>query len=336
MKLSIWRQTSSNHSNDFHIVGRFHSSEEAKIAADKLKGTLKELKGWYEAHPDAVEPTFENGKYIPTEVERNISAQYGVPWNEHHDWIVDSSSPEKTVLLLEEFVIMDSPNTWAGYDPFADILRKLGGNVLADSEMGDTRICVNMRAVNSDPLKAESLATAINDYLVAEKHYFESQAYVDPGNLRPAAPWLFQGGDFSNEKIEAILAANVQYAEHARKMAPLHELWRQFRTANVPENDERFQQTVSDINALQSQLPLEVTSLHTWYVLAGNAMSPNVHSSSPSVIVDGNQLSIENLSFSFQLGIALTALIRWLRAENCDVAWEFYEAGHQDYGDSEP
>ena len=44
MKISIWRQFSSNHSGGFTVIGKFQSKEEADKLADEIRTLIKTIK----------------------------------------------------------------------------------------------------------------------------------------------------------------------------------------------------------------------------------------------------------------------------------------------------
>src|SRR5687768_7863721 len=51
MKISLWQQFSSNHSNGFQVVGIFESVDDAANVETRLKQLLNEATRWHKENP---------------------------------------------------------------------------------------------------------------------------------------------------------------------------------------------------------------------------------------------------------------------------------------------
>ena len=88
MKLSIWQQFSSNHSNTFTVVGEFPTKTEALSAANKLRQLLEAiyLQGIGYSDTAAVQAELDAGR------------EFGFDWTEHLDWVHTDSVEQITSL----------------------------------------------------------------------------------------------------------------------------------------------------------------------------------------------------------------------------------------------
>ena len=328
MKLSIWRQFSSNHSNQFAIVGRFESVEAARSAADDLKTILKSVSTYYLAHPAEQDKRYEGGKYTPTPVEFGIAAHYQIDWDNFQDWTIYDIDPDVFVYTIDQYVLMNSPETGSGYNPFDKLLQSMGATVNAEKEMGEKNIFVNIRATAPEPALAHSLAITIREFLQAMYIYFLPR--TSDKVAHPVPPWVFYFQPRPSASDEAILRAHDLYAAYMEEFSRLSEDYRQLMLAHLPEADLRVQAAKQTLEAHRQQSTDAFHDLAWWFIEAMFDTSPLVHGTYEKVSAEGTRLSIENLWFSSTLGSGYTALARWLHAQGCEVMTEFRLDFHPD------
>src|SRR4051794_26197451 len=98
MRISIWQQFSSNHSSNFMLVGEFISTEAATNAANVLRQIAQSIDRWYLDHEEVRERLLEDRLEVPTEVELQICAQYGIENVQAVDWLANCGVQDDTVL----------------------------------------------------------------------------------------------------------------------------------------------------------------------------------------------------------------------------------------------
>jgi hypothetical protein len=154
MKLTIWQQFSSNHSNGFTVVGQFATQGDAKKAATRL---TKILEGIYLQSIGYVDAE-------PVQAELDVSKEFNIKWSEHLDWI-DTDSWNH-VLQFDEYIAVSDyhGNTWKGNLYIDEIISKLGGKV----HIEDDRfvITVELKCHLTDPERMKSLAKILNNYFI--------------------------------------------------------------------------------------------------------------------------------------------------------------------------
>jgi hypothetical protein len=146
MKISIWKQFSSNHSAGFTTVGQFEPEEYATIVAQELRQMIHNIGEWWENHPDfkVTANRLRRDRVYLTPPEIKIKEEYDVDWCEQTsnigsidrpiDWI---RSPRETETIQQyKSLVWLSPtgNTWCGAHPFDSIMEKLGGRVASSVE----------------------------------------------------------------------------------------------------------------------------------------------------------------------------------------------------------
>src|SRR5690349_9258917 len=104
MRVSLWRQFSSNHSSRFAVVGRFETVADAERVASRFRALFAALVEWESGRSAAWAQAVDEGaagqkrldRYhalfpdVLNEVhqpERAFSQQYGLEWKENIDWL---------------------------------------------------------------------------------------------------------------------------------------------------------------------------------------------------------------------------------------------------------
>jgi hypothetical protein len=124
MKLTIWQQFSSNHSNGIHVVGIFQSESGAKTARDRLVKFFEDLFTWRKNNPEHLGDV--------SQAEKDIAAEFGFEWTDSTDFIRELRDatlyPKQFRNLLE---IQSGADSWTSKEPYEILVQKLGGNVAA-------------------------------------------------------------------------------------------------------------------------------------------------------------------------------------------------------------
>jgi|GEM_PF-4540476 len=113
MKLSIWQQFSSNHSNSFTIVGQFASESDAINAVKKLEDAHVRMHS-LSAHKDGNE-----------RLKEFVLIEFSVTWQHTYipDW-VKLNPPD--IEQYRDIVFVHHVNNWSSASPIALMIEKLG------------------------------------------------------------------------------------------------------------------------------------------------------------------------------------------------------------------
>jgi hypothetical protein len=162
MKLSIWQQFSSNHSNSFTLVGVFPSAAKAEKAFKRIDTLLKAIDTWREKHPD--DYTYE----LMSEPEEKIAEQYDIDWGD----------PTENVRIQQyrHIIEIDAPaDSWTRRRPYEVLLQAFGGDVAGwdgqdqGDEISEARIFrAEITAKASSDSDASTLALALAEMLKTE------------------------------------------------------------------------------------------------------------------------------------------------------------------------
>src|SRR5215207_9042562 len=134
MRLTLWRQFSSNHSASFTIVGTFDTPEHAAQAADAARTILYRVAAYWQSLSDA-EKNITLVSVVQdrqlTLVEEQLRESYGIEWTAGLDWVIDNPDLlERAVQVYGRHVFMENTDqTWNGPEPFEALWKKLGGHV---------------------------------------------------------------------------------------------------------------------------------------------------------------------------------------------------------------
>jgi hypothetical protein len=182
MRISLWQQFSSNHSSSYIVVGQFETQEWAEQVKLEVHSIVREISDWWDQHDDTQRKIILDElqrTHRLTPPEQTIQRRYQVnlwPPLAFRDWIGDEDTLEG-IFQVGRLVFVVSGETWAGPQPFSEILRKLGGHVAEAIEEGDTYIVLNLRMIAPNEVAAQSLHT----------HITEDEEFEEP-ELRLAFP----------------------------------------------------------------------------------------------------------------------------------------------------
>jgi hypothetical protein len=178
MKLSIWQQFSSNHSNDFTIVGRFASSDDAVKAQERFQEILKLMMA--NAQKD------EANKILKVQM-----MSLGMGWEHERlpDWLDVNVAPVE-VLLYDNILFVDVYNNWSSHQPLDLLLDKLGSeNTETDSEMGRFRPVWTFDFDILDSEKADVFEKIVLGVLTVDKAIIHHKDYQYPDNRMGVVDW---------------------------------------------------------------------------------------------------------------------------------------------------
>lgn len=155
MKIRLWQQFSSNHSNGFTLIGIFPSVEKANKAYQRLDKLLKAIDKWRDAHPD-------DYRYdLLTPPEKRIAATYDIDWEEPTENV--SIQQFRAVVEIDAFV-----DSWTRRTPYELLLQAFGADVAGwdnqeqDDDLSEPRI---YRAQINATAKSEAEAAALTQAL---------------------------------------------------------------------------------------------------------------------------------------------------------------------------
>jgi hypothetical protein len=118
MKVTLWQQFSSNHSNGFQVVGIFESVDDATKVETRLKQLLNEATHWHKENPLAG----------ISEAEAQIITEFALSKDE--TLFVDNNTQD--VYRFDNIVeLTSSSDSWVRKFPFEELLQKLGATNMA-------------------------------------------------------------------------------------------------------------------------------------------------------------------------------------------------------------
>lgn len=181
MKVSIWRQFSSNHSANFTVVGEFDSPSLAEQAEEKLNAVYNQLAAWWESLDKdtrvALSKTSDMKQLTP--IERQLKEEWGVTWEYSLNWF-SWRNYRYPIYRYENFVFVTDPcDLWHGPQPFDEMLQKLGGKVNLEvfesySNPQNSQLVLDIRCrLPSDEENATLLYLGLKEDFAAY-HRFES------------------------------------------------------------------------------------------------------------------------------------------------------------------
>lgn len=206
MRIAIWQQFSSNHSNNFTVVGTFASPDRAAEVAAEIRHILRTVAAYWkrigEEDPQQqlwIKATIGGGYVTPPEVD--FSQKYGVHWCKDGDiettidWIRwDEDKAQEAVQLFLNSVFVGNQGLGfgqsnVGVKPFDDILRKLGGEVAVDGELtGPILTTVVCDATDQDTAKQ------VMDTIEIQENPSFGKEYVITNVFWPARGKIHQEG----------------------------------------------------------------------------------------------------------------------------------------------
>src|SRR5215475_13956899 len=120
MRISIWQQFASNHSNSFIVVGRFQTVEQAQQAYQSIRSVLQHLREGYLAvsYPLTKLPG-DDYSYYPTPIDVDAFRSYNILPRKMIDWVsydYRGDFLEETLQIYDRHIYV-SAFGYAGYEP---------------------------------------------------------------------------------------------------------------------------------------------------------------------------------------------------------------------------
>ena len=318
MKISIWQQFSSNHSNDFHIVGEFKTTEDAHRAGEKLQKVLDQLEDYYEKH----EPeTYAE----PNAVEKLIAKEHDIEIRAAIDWVVDNAK-QRAFRVYDKTLFLSSLYQHHSliHNSFLDLLEKLGANVI------ETSIGGSLITVEFDAPTVQHAIEWENQVKIYHQSVLDVRAFYYP-------PWIgYYLGEFDAEldqlakhwqNTRELVEKKEQNALHNfddESIVTEYDKW--LTTTYQADKQNTVLQMFMRIESANSEHhPLRNKLIHA----VGDIGFPvrRVFKYCTEVIRTDNHLKLFRLSFG-SAGCGLEAVIAWAKAQNCTnitYSWEIAE-----------
>ncbi len=170
LRLSIWRQFSSNHSADFSIIGTFDTPEAAQRAIDTLRALLDSISDWYEdpAHGDNPWLTWDwstGQPPPPSQAEREIGERYGIDWPYAIDWF--DRYDLQTFLQDNVIMLSNADNVDVGAYPMNLIMERLGAHVATDNLQSDnpSAVGIDLKCMAPSEEEAVRIQALVNEHI---------------------------------------------------------------------------------------------------------------------------------------------------------------------------
>lgn len=322
MRISLWREFASNHSNNFTVVGEFTTPQAARLAADKLLDILRTVSDWHKKYPYGYKK-IKNRELSPPEII--LAEHYEIEWTKSIDffWYGDeSSTPASLVHVIGNHVLFGSPKryeTWTSQQPFIELFQKLGGYAKSEAEyeQPDTILFVNLKC------RAPSKDVAI-DLMRAASYSIGSLA----GN---SEPWIAYVSDIDVEKRSDIIETSRLKREAliakcitSGKILNMVSSEIEFEGNKAIQIEMHYQDVDVDQNQVKTPTPLSseqeklLSAIRRVDIILGYV----------NLLIDGKEsfynLYLNELMFSDNIVYTLPAMILWLEDNGCsEIEYEF-------------
>jgi hypothetical protein len=324
MKLSLWQQFSSNHSDGYMVIGTFTTSEQGEKVAQIYQAAEERLQALWDPQFDEEQPISSRAPFVLTDAEREIMQEYPLDVAEAVDWIArqyDAQNLPTNIKTFETHVFFTTIyQTSTRHVPFPQLIRHLGGTVSEDNHT--TYILVNISATTSHILTANYIKAVVEEALKDSPRY--------------DVPWiLFYGGQLVDNPeqvsrdIDTYLAheeaLTLWHTEHADLIDHLREEQEMFQQAGDRETAETIGQQLQDYSGQQDAVEPPMAYKDQYFIQCLIDATWIMASTESRVTLDTDHLQITGVSCS-DMGHGLPALIAWMRALGCrDVTYEFVQ-----------
>ncbi|QPC83691.1 hypothetical protein G4Y79_04730 [Phototrophicus methaneseepsis] len=241
MKISIWRQFSSNHSANFTIVGTFDSASAAQRTADSLRDDLRRIIAWYSQNEPYRQQVLDMATIEPTPIEKDMATQYGIHHEQVIDFLANSRYHDDMVQVFENHVFVSNGNveTFIGPNMFDQLMMKLGAKIALEVEGGE--------AVLVD-IACEVPSKQIGDEIIQEADL------SDETNVIKAWPWVVNHP--KSRELDDILSGIKTFVENYHTQSD-----HKSSSVEAINNDYRISQIILCVSARlqQSRTAAEVT-----------------------------------------------------------------------------
>jgi hypothetical protein len=185
LRVSIWRQFASNHSNGFQVVGQFESVEAAAAATAILRDMLHLI----------IQFRTDYWQEDPTWPEYDFAEKFQVEWQYSLDWAADENVD---VVQFDQYVFCGNVilETYLGAAPIDDIMRKLTSKVVVEEIMGRFVLAVELTCTAPSLHAAEKISEDLEPYLKAQR------ASYSPNDAPPWRPYAqLAAGQYYDDQV---------------------------------------------------------------------------------------------------------------------------------------
>jgi hypothetical protein len=333
MKVSIWQQFSSNHSNSYVVIGEFKSVADTENAATTMKQILKQIYDWYadDTNKALADDVRDTESHPPTPAENQITTTYNVTFDYAMDWIArqkDTKFIDDAVVTLNNHIFIACTDETTSTDTqFAQLVDKLGGTVNYHQEIY-TGISTNITCIAPNEKTADGIVTAVRNYLQRDSNSFWQ---------RP--PWvLYYDGKLAAHP-EQISAEVEIFIEHERAMREwglqnkderdklIKDLTEAHRKRDE-ENAEVLKELLRDMYETQKNIQPKLEpdrEVAIREILSWAWAETRDEDDKDCVTVEDNHIKIKGLYLMYDvIGRTIKAIIAWLEAQGCEnVLYQF-------------
>lgn len=293
----------------FTIIGLCDSSEQAESLAKTLYTHIEAIAQWHINHRFKSEKL--KGKPSPVELE--IAKQYNLTWNQLHDWLIvpDMDDISETVSVYDHLVFITSGETNASHQPFDQLVKALGAEVLVDSD--NSQIAVTIQAQIDNP---QRIADVI-------------QAYITQDAIAPC-PWMIYLDGEKDPEADRILALEPVYLQHLRAITALdsHPSLAGIHNPSVYAKSymELYNATIQALPALDVDDAEMLDDLRDASAIIPNwDKRGNMPPYPTAILTNDTQITLKKVLFG-EIASGLPALLAWLEAEGAsDIDYELSE-----------
>jgi hypothetical protein len=332
MKLSIWQQFSSNHSNAFVVIGIFETATDAHFAYLHVRRVLRRIIQAHQTNPPAQQPIpgDDYNRKQPSDAERRIFGAYDITPSHLADWTtypaVDENTVNDAVTHLDTHVIIADPVTgWAGADPFDRLLAQFTEDVIQTEETQPAEILTDITCDAPDTKTADMIYQHLNaHHTQIDRIYLKSGSQlrqVDTNTNLAAVPWLLYQNGVYNAALQSQVAIEAKYLAHQRWKQQLNQLKHDYQHAARWKRPD-IQTQIDELVA--SEPPALTEDEQT--VRIDMIRSTLLYQRQVGTIEQADRrIHCEGLRFGESgFGRAVAAIVAWMRDRGCRVTYRFY------------
>jgi hypothetical protein len=207
--------------SDFTVVGAFSSIAQAENALVELQDLFRDIKH------HRTDSRYQAGyTTIPTWPEAEISAKYGIEWDESLDWI-DSVERQVTQFLNFVFITTDSIDTYQYPNTIVALFKKMASQVFVAGRYLNEELIIltKMNCIAPEEQAAAKIASEFNLYLQSKDVEF----LIPPWEIYSPTLELWDldllkkplDGEFDQTRIQQAVDALYRYQKAKIEGRPL-------------------------------------------------------------------------------------------------------------------
>lgn len=314
MKLSIWKQFSSNHSNSFTVVGTFKTEDDAYFAYLKTRRVLRQI---IEKHQNP--PLNENFRKYALNAEIEILSAYDIIPKNITEWAssknVTNDTVKDAVRYFDNYVLFSTPVTgFSGANTFVQLLSQFTDEVIYAEEIETDSLVIDINCT----VPNTTTARWIYEALVAHQTLLPGQLYdFYKGSQNPIAWLTYYDGKY-NVAYEKWVDIEEKYLSWNQWQEDKHKLNQQFE--NIPKRErDVFEDIIIAHDATMPPKPDEeelfIKKKRDELLYVGYF---------GDILLDECITQCKNLVFDERiLNRAVPAIIAWMRSLDCTVDYQF-------------